>query len=646
MTAAIAAYAAIAILASEFRLRARIRMGRLPRDGATPAFPPLRTIARVAAAICLALLTGAIIDRDVRLVDVSRSANSQPIQSLVQALLGGELAAVALLGTGLAIAVQLRASAYGPDIATALLKGRRFLVASVPALGSLVAGALLLGHWDQWSSARQGLLTDLVLWSGSIGVALIAVTAYTGVRRLSSTGTVVAEVAAVPAAPSWAFEIAGFDDRHIDFPPSGALMAQLLLSACRNSDGLLFELGITVWTRAIRDNRFVAATVGDRGHGLSYAQRETLLPSLSTIALSAHQQALLCGIDILNSRILRLTFGDDSPIRNAAMAGPFLAGFTASCFPPILLGDEHPPGPWLAQDIPPGYRTLDFLCRLAIRVRSHELVSDVIRFHLSEMVVLSLRRWEHDRVLDEHLPDWNFLTSMMEAYTELAQTIEDDVKFKDDVLFSLSCAALAGMAATRHRPTANAFCGVEYRAIRGSSRAFFFSGDLFRAATSNVAVAPSWVARLVQCAAETGRTQPGYMFWPSCERLIAAVLSAWNRALDGATKSSLLRAACAVVETVLSADDDEFGNRGWYLAKDLDPLLAVMDLQRLELFDSAVDGWVQRDPSRAWLRRRLGCERREQDRKIDAASEDSFPCSDPPSVSSPLRIGEPQRDSP
>lgn len=314
-----------------------------------------------------AAATGALLDRHYSWIDVSSPSSEGPL--VLQALLAIEIGIASLSAAAIGLAVQLRSSSFGSDIAFSQLRRNQLVVSFGSHLLVIVATVYVLGHWNGAKDPFEGLFPSLVVHSALLTSAWVVVEAAWAVLDLARVRKVVDSVSGLALANEWQAQMRlyGWNAYRRSYGPSPAsqtpesvhLLIQAVQGAFRIGDLELLEDILTAWVA----NALTQPAIAQFERFAPTA--DELEKALFVIELGWKDAACLDGLDIALAQVVR----NASAIPGAGSAYiRALMPLVRLTYPPFSKDSRHHEIRGFNPELP-GFRTLDELTSAATQVR-------------------------------------------------------------------------------------------------------------------------------------------------------------------------------------------------------------------------------------------------------------------------------------
>lgn len=391
---------------------------RLLRSGeASTLFSPIWDLsvgAVVLLGLALAGATGGLLDRHFSWIDVSSSSTQGPL--VLQALLAIEVAIASLSAAAIGLAIQLRSTSFGTDIAFAQLRRNRLLAAFSPLIVMIVATIAVLGQWNDAREPLDGLVPSLVVHGALLASAWVVFESISTVIELTRVRHVANTVSGLALANDWQDQLRlyGWNAIHMDTPESVYLLAQALQGAVRIGNIELLE-------SIVRDWVFIAGTQPAIQRLNPLIPSPEALEKLAATDLAPEDADFLDGLDIALAQVVRTTAMVPGVTGPHIRALTSLAGLTS---PPLSKDRHHHEIRGYSEGLP-GFRTLDELTWQAAHVGDGGAVEGLLSMYWRENGRLAIKwaeRLTPDDEKDGSLPRLPFAERLFEllvAYAEV-----------------------------------------------------------------------------------------------------------------------------------------------------------------------------------------------------------------------------------
>jgi len=352
-----------------------------------PPIWPLSVSVIVFSGILLAISIGALLDRHYSWIDVSPPSQGPLV---LQALLAVELGIASLSAAAVGVAVQLRSSSFGADIAFSQLRQNRLVASFVSLLVVMIATVWVLGHWNGALEPFDGLFPSLVVHGALLTSGWVVLEAVSAVFDLARVQQVVDSVSRLPLANEWQAQLRlyGWNAYRRSFGPSPAsqppqsvhLLIQAIQGAVRIGDLGLLEDIVTSWVAH-------AATQPVICQFEPFAPTaEALEQALPALDLQWEDADSLEGLDIALAYVVR----NASVIPGAGSAHiRALIPLARLTYPPFSKDRHHHDVRGFDAELP-GFRTLDELTTAAAQVRDDAAVKWLLRTYWRERARLGI----------------------------------------------------------------------------------------------------------------------------------------------------------------------------------------------------------------------------------------------------------------
>lgn len=403
---------------------------RLLKSGEASNFSPAIWSSSVSvvvlAGLAFAVLTGLLVDRHFSWIDVSSPSSEGPL--VLQALLAVEVGVASLSAAAIGLAVQLRSSAFGSDIAFSQLSRNRLVASFVILLTTTVATIFVLGNWNDLKGPLSGLLPSLVVQAALAAAAWVVFEATTTVMNLASVRNVSKSVGNLALANDWQEQLRTFGwnahrpgfgpIRGFRLPRSVHLLIQAIQGAVRTGDlGLLQDI-VSDWS----DN---AATQPAVAQFRGYARTaDALEQALFDKELDWKDASTLDGLDIALAYVVQNASAIPGAGRVYVRTLLPLAQLT---YPPFSKDVKYHDVRGYYNEIP-GFRTLDELIQTAAHIDDAEAVRWLLVEYWPTRVRLAIHWAERITPDDEkngtfpRLPVAEHLFDMLAGYAKIWST--------------------------------------------------------------------------------------------------------------------------------------------------------------------------------------------------------------------------------
>jgi hypothetical protein len=324
----------------------------------------LPTAAALVGGLLYLLLLGLVADQSVNLVDTSPGSQTP---QLLQAALGAEGAIGALALAVLGIAIQIRASSFGADLAIRLHSWSGLAALAVGLVVSIVLTALVLGNWNTWGDDGSHAAVVLMLSFGIMALFTIAVVRF--VANSSNSRGILDPVADLALSHRLEDDLRIFgwnSNSSYRFPIAVSFLSQALIGAWRQNDLELFTDIVDRWVWNLEQQDFQGRMQPPHTPSL-LNDRQGQLEWKKNRVMSWEDADAYDGLDIALSRSVRSIY---SAIQKDTNYVYKLAGLARLVFPPFgpdRKGNfEIARWGWEQQSIP-GFRVIDELANFFIR---------------------------------------------------------------------------------------------------------------------------------------------------------------------------------------------------------------------------------------------------------------------------------------
>lgn len=217
-----------------------------------------RCAAAVAVITLLLASIGMIIEGDASWL--SENVTSTGAAPLLQTVAAIEIALAAIAATSIGIALQTRATAFGPDVAFALLPGRRILAGFALISVSAVLTLWILGAWPAGLGLRPAALASLIVHLGVISSAYVVIESALVTLAFSDSRRIAPAVAALVHQDGWEQQVRmyGWNVHHRgssggagDLPAALRILQRAIRGAIREDDDELLAAIAEDWSNAV-----------------------------------------------------------------------------------------------------------------------------------------------------------------------------------------------------------------------------------------------------------------------------------------------------------------------------------------------------------------------------------------------------------
>lgn len=301
---------------------------------------------------------------------------------LLQALLATTIAVAALCGTVTGIALQIRSTAFGVEIALAVLP--RWRLAAVVPLVSVAAllTAMLLGRWSTLHNELGALLPSISVHLSILAILYVLWVTLKSVSSLMRNEPLVDYVGASVGVADWADQIRMYGwnaERGMQSPNSLRLLERALLGAMRQSDVWLFDALVAQWTSNVRTHPVIAALEPFMAD--PQERRKTRFDAPLAWDKAAFFDGLDIGLSQLSSALAARPDFNEYLARLAPMPG--------IVYPAIDPERSFYRDP-VRSSPPPGFRVLHSLTAYAANAEDRELVRWLISAHWANRLQLAV----------------------------------------------------------------------------------------------------------------------------------------------------------------------------------------------------------------------------------------------------------------
>jgi hypothetical protein len=371
--------------------------------------------------VFIAGFAGLLLDGYFRWVDVdpNDAASVERASFILQAIIGAVGVVAALSAGSIGLAIQLRSSLFGSDVAFAFLPKRRLLALGAAATAVIVAALFVLGHLPRASDYASGLVPTLVVHAALLVLLWLVVETGFLLSSYARSRPVLSAIGSLPESRSWPDDLRmyGYNAGRRQYglseasqlPRSVHLFSQSLRSAIRGSDLELAQEVVLSWSSGCKSDRTLSNLLF---RVLNPWEIDRLVP----ITLTWEECDFLDGLDEAHAEV----------IDNAAIYSSFNASFAAALYPlvelsypPLCETRQHNDNFALEEGVP-GFRALLSLTYAAVQTGHTNLLSRLVARDWSRNLWLATA-WSEKYPVTGKQSQYESGNYVKHAYSELAR---------------------------------------------------------------------------------------------------------------------------------------------------------------------------------------------------------------------------------